>query len=672
MKNLLGKYSDMETLSKGVYEPQTVDTYMKDKDKNEILNYKVLAVKDDLETGYYAVVVRNEITNEITLVNRGTEITDLDDLHSDVQMVQSKIQAQLGVASKFFDEFNFTNPSSKITNLTGHSLGDSDSKLLAILKNVNAIGFNGYGVKSILNELPNTIESLRNSINDQRNNLQELMPNTELNLSLKQQLYDSLARANNHDLELEIMKKIVFVDKYLATTDSLKLAQDLSNAYSDYLKSPTDCSLISINAVDDKLVSNNPFNKDGHIGTIIDVKHNDGVISGISIAGIDLSLYGVGTILELINAHSINNMDESKITLLLNNIKSGGSIPQAIIPNFTPTQYDPIILDLDGDGIETVGLDAGVLFDHNGDGVKTGTGWVGIDDGLLVLDKNNNGTIDNGAELFGDHTILKNGQKAKDGFEAISDLDVNKDGKLNSNDAVFANLRVWRDVNQDGISQTSELKTLSDLGISSINTRASITGGQNQNNGNVIIGSSSFMQSDGTIKTSGALNFTGNTFTREFSDVIDTSAVAGLPDMRASGKVRDLREAAALSSDLATKLQTYAESNTRNIVDLDALLNSWAATSDMQTLASTLKPGFHPVGGRGTNLNQSEINKLNILEKFTGLYGAISNFSDPMDIHDGVVNGRYSGTFYGINLNADIINNSYALLSKSVDSAISV
>jgi hypothetical protein len=141
-------------------------------------------------------------------------------------------------------------------------------------------------------------------------------------------------------------------------------------------------------------------------------------------------------------------------------LMQGGGIPQSIIPNYTPTQYDPITLDLDGDGIETVGLSAGVLFDHNGDGIQTGTGWVGKDDGLLVLDKNNNGTIDNGAELFGDNTLLKNGQKAKDGFAAISDLDLNQDGKLNSSDAAFANLRVWQDANQDGFSQTAKLVNL--------------------------------------------------------------------------------------------------------------------------------------------------------------------------------------------------------------------
>jgi hypothetical protein len=381
-------------------------------------------------------------------------------------MVLSKVQAQVGVASKFFDDFNFTHADSKITNLTGHSLGESDNKLLALLKHVDVIGFNGYGVKSILTELPNTIEGFKNSINEQRDALQEIFPNTELNFALKQQLYDSLTNVQNPDDELEITRKITVIEKYLATEDSLKLAQDLSGAYADYLNDPTSYKMVNFNAVDDTLVSNNPFNKDGHIGSIIDVEHHDGVIIGIRICSVDISLYGLGDIFKLIGAHSINNMDELEITRL-NNLKfdfdslmQGGGIPQSIIPNYTPTQYDPITLDLDGDGIETVGLSAGVLFDHNGDGIQTGTGWVGKDDGLLVLDKNNNSTIDNGAELFGDNTILKNGQKAKDGFAAISDLDLNQDGKLNSNDAAFANLRVWQDANQDGFSQTAKLVNL--------------------------------------------------------------------------------------------------------------------------------------------------------------------------------------------------------------------
>ncbi len=462
--------------------------------------------------------------------------------------------------------------------------------------------------------------------------------------------------------------------------------------------------------------------------------------------------------------------------------------------------YDPLILDLDGDGVETSGVDSKVLFDHAADGTKNATGWVGKDDGLLVRDINNNGTIDTGRELFGDNTVLSNGQKAKNAYEALADLDSNKDGILNNQDAKYSELKIWQDVNQDGISQADELKTLQDAGIASIKvaaTNSTVTtlangnsqaasstytktdgtirataginfvgdefvreftnkvdtsqvaslpdmhvsgsvcdlreaaalssnlalklqgyvensnlrsgsglddlisswdstsnmqtlastlkpgshpaGGrgtnlnQDENNGNVIIGSSSFERLDGSTNTSGALNFTGNTFTREFSDVIDTSAVAGLPDMRASGTVRDLREAAALSSNLALKLQGYVEnSNLRSGSGLDDLISSWASTSNMQTLASTLKPGSHPAGGRGTNLNQDEINKLNILEKFTGLYAAIPNFKDPMDSFDGVSNDRYDGTFYGINLNAAAINKSYSLLQQSVREAIAV
>jgi hypothetical protein len=124
---------------------------------------------------------------------------------------------------------------------------------------------------------------------------------------------------------------------------------------------------------------------------------------------------------------------------------------------------------LDGDGIETTGRGNRIVFDHNADGVKNGTGWVNADDGLLVLDRDGNGTIDSGRELFGDNTIKSNGERAKNGFDALADFDLNADGKIDALDDVFANLRIWRDLNQDGISQSEELLTLSDLNIASIN-----------------------------------------------------------------------------------------------------------------------------------------------------------------------------------------------------------
>ena len=120
---------------------------------------------------------------------------------------------------------------------------------------------------------------------------------------------------------------------------------------------------------------------------------------------------------------------------------------------FAP-RADPLVLDLDGDGLETVGLNLAspVYFDHNADGIKTGTGWVKSDDAFLVLDRNGNGIIDDGRELFGDATPL-NGKGTLDpsagiaaqGFAALAKEDTNLDGVVNAADARFGALRLWRD-----------------------------------------------------------------------------------------------------------------------------------------------------------------------------------------------------------------------------------
>ncbi|WP_165091000.1 calcium-binding protein [Neisseria yangbaofengii] len=132
--------------------------------------------------------------------------------------------------------------------------------------------------------------------------------------------------------------------------------------------------------------------------------------------------------------------------------------------------YDPLVLDLDGDGIETVGTQGykGALFDHNSDGIRTSTGWISADDGLLVIDRNGDGLINNGGELFGDSTVLKDGSNAAHGYAALAEVDTNSDGKIDAQDADFAKLKVWRDLNQDGVSQEGELFTLAELNIQSL------------------------------------------------------------------------------------------------------------------------------------------------------------------------------------------------------------
>ena len=105
----------------------------------------------------------------------------------------------------------------------------------------------------------------------------------------------------------------------------------------------------------------------------------------------------------------------------------------------------PLVIDLDGDGVETTSIND-VYFDHNNDGLREKTAWVKSDDGLLVLDKNNDGIISNGNELFGSNTTLKNGLSASNGFEALSDYDDNADGVIDSNDALYSSIKIWQDI----------------------------------------------------------------------------------------------------------------------------------------------------------------------------------------------------------------------------------
>lgn len=256
----------------------------------------------------------------------------------------------------------------------------------------------------------------------------------------------------------------------------------------------------------------------------------------------------------------------------------------------------PIVLDLDGDGIETTSIkDWGtVRFDHDNDGVKTATGWVMPDDGLLVRDINGNGAIDSGGELFGDHTLLTNGSLAQDGFAALADVDANADGQIDSQDTVFDELRVWQDTNQDGVSQSNELHTLSELGITSISTGYQST---NQDlNGNTLTATGSYTREDGSVGTAGDLLFDTSNYFTEFTDQIAIpETLQNLPDLHGSGQVRDLKDAAALSGDLSALLQAYSGATTKAEQEaiLDELIGAWSETSQMPNLNErALQEGF--------------------------------------------------------------------------------
>jgi hypothetical protein len=154
-------------------------------------------------------------------------------------------------------------------------------------------------------------------------------------------------------------------------------------------------------------------------------------------------------------------------------LPDGGSLTLSVerseqlrIEQTTQTQSsDPLVLDLDGNGIQLTDISHGngVLFDLTGDGIREQVSWVAPNDGLLVYDRNQNGRIDDGKELFG------NQHHATDGFAELARFDLDANGMIDTNDPLFTRLKIWQDKNQNGISEEAELSSLDVQAIEAIN-----------------------------------------------------------------------------------------------------------------------------------------------------------------------------------------------------------
>lgn len=380
------------------------------------------------------------------------------------------------------------------------------------------------------------------------------------------------------------------------------------------------------------------FGNDGQSGSeVLDVWFNDKIsdLSGELIT-LDENLDGIDT-MDLLNAakSGINSLVEDATTV--------GSFFQSYLNSMLASEsatesrgrVDPLTLDLDGDGVELIDVDESTAFfdldveaelDADGnptgnyvsDGLREQVGWVGANEGLLSLDKNGNGEIDNIIELFG--------KADKSGTEELREYDLGSqvtdedgnlvtvgagDGVINSNDEVYDQLKVWQDLNQDGISQSEEMKSLSEHGITSISL-GDLEEINQEVNGNLVQSKGSFTKevettdADGNVVTSEvtrdylnldlAVNQTNSvSYTYTDPDGNEVGAydlnldALSLPFVRGYGNVDALPIAASKNSDFIAALQDLADiegSGKANIYNeisaaVEDIIFKWTGTQDV-------------------------------------------------------------------------------------------
>lgn len=272
---------------------------------------------------------------------------------------------------------------------------------------------------------------------------------------------------------------------------------------------------------------------------------------------------------------------------------------------------DPLVLDLDGDGIELTPLSSvSARFDIDGDLYAERSAWVRADDGLLARDLDGNGSIDSARELFGMGRLS--------GFSVLAPLDGNGDGRVDAGDngladfdgdgAVttadsFSLIKVWRDLDGDGRTDPGELKGLTELGIASLQVGSTASSAMVE--GSRIAATGSFIWSDGTTGTMAdvVLRVDNRTSTYLGEPIAITSAAAALPDLRASGTLVTLHQAMSLSE--TSRMAVEAALTNLDTPDLAELreavrpvLHAWAEGSPVRLPDGRIVTGAESLASR--------------------------------------------------------------------------
>jgi Ca2+-binding RTX toxin-like protein len=244
-------------------------------------------------------------------------------------------------------------------------------------------------------------------------------------------------------------------------------------------------------------------------------------------------------------------------------------------------ERDPLVLDLDGDGLESVALgDQAVYFDTNGDVFGERTAWLSGDDGFLTLDRNGNGRIDDLSEMFGPQTGR--------GFQDLRLLDSNSDGAITAADRDFARISVWQDRDQDGATDAGELMSLSHHRI----TRIDIAGARELDittpQGVELLAESSFTRADGSRGAILEAIFATNPVDTQFKGEKGIAAWLANAGLNAKGYGRLTDLSVAMSNDFGISQTVRQTAAAMTVPKLDtlvgqvgAVLEKWAQTLEL-------------------------------------------------------------------------------------------
>ena len=284
---------------------------------------------------------------------------------------------------------------------------------------------------------------------------------------------------------------------------------------------------------------------------------------------------------------------------------------------------DPLVIDLDGDGFELTDVENGVYFDNDNYGLSEKTQWVSSDDGLLSIDLNGDGIINDGSELFGSSTVMPDGSIARLGFEALAQYDENGDGIIDEKDSAYYRLLVWQDNNRNGISEANELKTLKELGIESISLKAEKIDGVN---------TAYIKYFDGRKRKIGEFSFDSesyNTIEKESERISED--IEKMPDVNAVGNVASLHT--LMQKDTTGRLAEY--------VNLFAKSDNDNEKSEIITKILYFITGADNISGgsRGENIDAK---KLRVIEMFMGRNFIGTEGSNPVNTAADILNGLYN------------------------------